>query len=256
MSQTIWTRCAAEPGLRRLRCRVWRVVEGQHVIATRKLVDSLAEHEVLERLIDGVKPPMPDEPAFVGQHYLLATPFRYPPLQYGSRFGGRFEGGVWYGSMSTPTALAESAFYRLLLLDGSRGEFGVISSEHSAFRVRLESGRGFDLGWVDLAEMQPLLSRDDYHQSQAFGRELRAAGGEVLRFPSVRDPNGGVNVAVFTPVVFRDRRPDLVEGWSASSDRQSVVFHRVDVHGATRLEFARADFTDGDRLPHPSLSTG
>ena len=51
-------------------------------------------------------------------HYLLATPFRYPPLPYGSRFGSRFEPSLFYGARSASTALAESAYYRFVFWSG------------------------------------------------------------------------------------------------------------------------------------------
>src|SRR5512134_2866536 len=117
MSRTIWTRCGGRANLRRLAGTAWRVVEGQHVVSTRKLVDSAAEHEILESLIEEVKPPLPDEPEFRGLHYLLVTPFRYPPLRHGSRFATRTERSLWYGSTRPRTAFAETAYYRLLFLE-------------------------------------------------------------------------------------------------------------------------------------------
>ncbi len=254
MSQTIWTRCGGEASFRRLRFRAWRVVEGQHVIATRKLVDSVDEHAVLEAMIDAVKPPLPEGSEFTGLHYLLTTPFRYPPLRHGSRFGGRFERGLWYGSLTTETALAETAFYRLLLLEGTRARFDVVTSEHSAFRVRLESSRAIDLAQLPKRRVAPLSDRLSYRASQTFGQELRAAGGELLRFPSARDPGRGLNVAVWTPRVFREAQPHRSQTWTAQVMRAAVVFYRQDLSGAVQLEFARELFGSGERLPHPSSS--
>ena len=88
MPSSIWTRCAGRSSLRPLSGRAWRVVESQHLFSTRKLVDSDAEQALLEELIEEVKPPT-GVPA--GLHYLLFTPFRYPPLRHGSRFGTRAE---------------------------------------------------------------------------------------------------------------------------------------------------------------------
>jgi len=42
-----------------------------------KIVDSAAEQEALESLLEAGKPALPD--ATSGLDYLLATPFRYPP---------------------------------------------------------------------------------------------------------------------------------------------------------------------------------
>ncbi len=114
MPPSIWTRCGGRSNARELRCAPWRVVEGQRIISTRSLVDSDAEHDLLEELIDASKPALPPEPAFAGLHYLLYTPFRYPPLRHGSRFGRRHERALWYGAEELDTALAEVAYYRLL----------------------------------------------------------------------------------------------------------------------------------------------
>jgi len=117
MSSSIWTRCAGDSEIRPLHNSPWRVVEAQHQVSTRKLVDSAEEQALLEDLIDRVKPP----DATGGRlHYLLFTPFRYPPLAHGSRFGGRHERGIWYGSVERRSAFAEVAYYRLLFLEGTQ----------------------------------------------------------------------------------------------------------------------------------------
>ena len=51
MSPSIWTRCAASSKPRRLQLKASRVVESQYVIATRKLVDTDEEQEILEALV-------------------------------------------------------------------------------------------------------------------------------------------------------------------------------------------------------------
>ena len=107
MSSSIWTRCAGASEVRPLRLSPWRAVEAQHQVSTRKLVDSVEEQILLEELIERAKPP---DVTHGKTHYLLATPFRYPPLRYGSRFGGRHERGIWYGSETRGTAFAEVAY--------------------------------------------------------------------------------------------------------------------------------------------------
>ena len=61
--------------VRPLAAALWRGVEAQHFVSTMKLVDSLAEQEELEGILEASKPALPGAP---GQHYLLSTPFRYP----------------------------------------------------------------------------------------------------------------------------------------------------------------------------------
>src|SRR3954470_13516480 len=114
MSSTIWTQCAGPSRLGDYSSEVWRVVENQHDTSTRKLVDSLEEHAVLEAILDREKPRVP--PDCAEAHYLLSTPFRYPPLRYGSRFGTVSQRSIWYGGEELETALGETAFYRFWFL--------------------------------------------------------------------------------------------------------------------------------------------
>ncbi|MGQ0654347.1 MAG: RES domain-containing protein, partial [Betaproteobacteria bacterium] len=65
---------------------MWRAVEWQHIAATTKLVDSQAEQEMLEDILEETKPPAPS--GMGPMDYLLATPFRYRPPPGGSRFRG------------------------------------------------------------------------------------------------------------------------------------------------------------------------
>jgi hypothetical protein len=57
MSSSIWTRCAGDSELRALRLKPWRIVEAQHLLATRKLVDTAEEQMVLEEMLEASKPP-------------------------------------------------------------------------------------------------------------------------------------------------------------------------------------------------------
>jgi hypothetical protein len=106
MSSSIWMRCEGDSRLTALQLVGWRVVESQHEVSTRKLVHTAAEQELLETLLERVKPPVTTGSR---RHYLLFTPFRYPPLRHGSRFGSRHELGIWYGAEQQRTAFAEVA---------------------------------------------------------------------------------------------------------------------------------------------------
>ena len=68
--------------------------------STMALVDTLDEQHVLERLLDDGKPPVPDGRRAL--HYLLFTPFRYPPPPGGSRFRGPNDPGVFYARRRGP----------------------------------------------------------------------------------------------------------------------------------------------------------
>ena len=142
MSSDIWTQCAGRSEIRELRLTPWRVVESQHQVSTRKLVDTLEEQALLEALIDGAKPP----DATAGrQHYLLFTPFRYPPLRHGSRFGDRNARGIWYGAELVSTAMAEVAYYRLVFLEGTTAALDRLTVELTAFRAKAHTLTGVDL---------------------------------------------------------------------------------------------------------------
>ena len=109
---TTWTTHAVASEARPATADLWRAVEAQHVASTMALVDTVAEQAVLERLIERSKPPVPREVAGVGLHWLLFTPFRYPPPPGGSRFRGPTDPGVFYGADHLRTACAEVGYWR------------------------------------------------------------------------------------------------------------------------------------------------
>lgn len=251
MSSSIWTRCAGVSELRPLRLSPWRVVEAQHQVSTRKLVDTAEEQILLEDLIDRAKPPDPTRGRL---HYLLATPFRYPPLRHGSRFGGRHERGIWYGSQTRRTAFAEVAYYRLLFLDGTRADLGPVTTQLTAFTVRAHTKRGIDLVAAPFdAFRRTIASPTRYDATQALGREMREASVELFRYPSARDAEGGVNVAVFVPSVFGAARPRGLETWHCTAIRERVELAKRDYFARDYFAFARAGFLVDGALPAPAL---
>src|SRR3954470_13715150 len=144
MSPTIWMRCAGSSRKRPLSGTFRRVVEAQFRNSTRKLVDSDLEQTALEELLDAhAKPPVPA--GFEALHYLLSTPFRHPPLRNGSRFGTRQERGILYGARELPTAFAEVAYYRLLFLEGTAADLGLLSVELTAFSFGIATKKAVDL---------------------------------------------------------------------------------------------------------------
>jgi hypothetical protein len=249
MSSSIWTRCAGTSRLRPLRVDAWRVVEAQHQVSTRKLVDSVDEQILLEELVDGIKPP---DPTHGRLHYLLATPFRYPPLRHGSRFGRRHEPSIWYGSESRRTALAEVAYYRLVFLEGTTAELGVVATTLTAFTVRAASTQAVDLVAPPFdAHRRAIASPTRYTATQALGAAMRAAGVELFRYPSARDPDG-VNVAAFTPSVFGTSRPRRFETWHCVASRERVEVSARDYFKRQALVFPRETFLVAGALPFPA----
>ncbi|CAN5314806.1 RES family NAD+ phosphorylase [soil metagenome] len=231
-----------------------RVVESQHVVATRKLVDSDEEQRLLEELIDRVKPPVPSGPEFRGLHYLLFTSFRHPPLRWGSRFGTVSERGIWYGSKEQPTCFAEVAFYRLLFLEASSADLAPITVELTAFVAQIRAKRALDLTRSPFAEHESVLaSKTSYGPCHAFGREMRAAGIDLFLFRSARSVKRGTNVGLFSPM-FARRVPKGYEAWICTVDRSKVELVEKSFTARTpkRHLFPRTDFEVDGKLPAPS----
>ena len=108
------------------------------------LVDTVAEQAVLERLVEASKPPVPRDVARLGLHWLLFTPFRYPPPPGGSRFRGPNDPGVFYGAEQPRTACAEVGYWRWRHLRDSPGLKAMPARPQTVFRVPV-SGRAIDL---------------------------------------------------------------------------------------------------------------
>lgn len=222
------------------------MVESQSRASTLPLTDSLEEQALLEQLIEEVKPPFP--PDCAGLHYLLATPFRYAPYPYGSRFrraGGR--DGVFYGSRRIETAAAELAFYRLLFFrEAPDMKLPSRAVEHTAFSVRVR-GSAADLTRPPFAaERARWENLTDYADCQDLADQARAAGVEILIYRSVRDPRGGDNVALLTPKAFADRLYRRQETWRLFVRPHAVQAIREFPPAA--LEFLLSDFSADPRV--------
>jgi hypothetical protein len=209
-----WTPAALAFEARRLAGRCWRVVEAQHVVSTLKIVDTLAEQERLERLLEESKPPVPPECRQF--HYLLSTPFRYgAPYPRGSRF--RRAGhtlGVFYASHTVTTAVAEIAYGRLqFFADSPATPWPANAVEHTAFQVRFHTGNGLDLTQApfDRARARWTDPRG-YEQCQTLADAARDAGVEAIRYPSARDATG-INIALLTCAAFSVKAPLERQTW-------------------------------------------
>ena len=215
----------------------WRVVEGQHHVSTLALVDSVAEQERLEQLIEATKPVLPVECR--GLNYLLFTPFRYRPYPHGSRFRrAGLSPGVFYAAAQVETAIAEAAFYRLLFFAESPATpWPANASEHTAFSVKY-GGKALDLTRPPLARQRARwMHPTDYAGCQDLADKARAAEVELLRFASVRDPLHRTNIALLTCRAFRSKAP---------VDRQSWRI-RVSASGAQALREFPKDSLDFNR---------
>lgn len=226
----IWDECRARAAPGPLAGTLLRIVESQHDVATLSLVSTLAEQAELERLLETSKPPL--RPDTAGLHYLLATPFRYPPLRHGSRFGARFEPALLYGSKQRATVLAEGAYYRFLFWHGmSTPPPSKLVTAHSLFAARYRTKTGLLLQSPPFDEYRAVLTAPgDYRDTQTLGSRLRAEGVQAFEFVSARDPDGGVNVALFSPQALASRRPANLTNWLCETDAGAVTFAQAGAH--------------------------
>lgn len=211
----MWTVTALASEARAARGTVWRVVEDQHRASTRKLVDTVEEHDVLEELLDADKPPYPSEAENL--HYLLKTPFRYhPPAPYGSRFRRYLiDSGVFYASEQIRTALAEFAYWRLKFFrDAPDAVLPRLEERLTVFSTRYATRRQLDLTRPPLSEdRERWINRNDYSDTQTLADHARQAGIEVIRYESVRDTQHAANVALLTAKAFAAKKPHTQQTW-------------------------------------------
>jgi hypothetical protein len=247
MSSVTWTPAALASERQHASGRAWRVVEAQHRVSTMKLVDSLAEQEHLERVIEQSKPLVPAECRPL--HYLLSTPFRYGALYpRGSRF--RRPGltpGVFYASRTVSTAVAEMTFYRLLFFaESPETPWPANAAEFTAFAVTYRTRFALDLTRPPLdGDREQWTHVTDHTWCQDLADQARAAEVELLRYASVRDP-GGLNIAVLRCRAFASREPVERQTWRVDIGRFGA--RAVCAFPEQRLEYGRSAFANDPRI--------
>lgn len=227
----IWQDAQGEPQIGAISGTLYRLVESQEQVATLGYVDTLEEQALLEEMLEGVKPPYPEQSDKL--HYLLKTPFRYPPLEWGSRFGKAHEPSLFYGGGSVPTTLAESAYYRFVFWYSMEGERAkpTIRSEHALFAVDYRTQRGVRLQQAPFDQFQAQLTHpSDYGSTQTLGSAMREAELEAFEYSSARDPGKGHCVALFTPKPFRQKRPKEMNQWLCEMSATEVSFKQLAVN--------------------------
>jgi hypothetical protein len=242
-------RCVAAfelPALVRRKGEGHRVVESQAKVATLELVDNLEEQALLEELLESTKPGLLPE----GRHYLIATPFRYPPLRHGSRYGTTDQRGIFYGSERLATALAETAFYALLFVEHAEG-FEMPTVDKTSFTFGYATRAGLDTTTPHFDPVRAELEAPgDYATAQCVGRRARDAGVEVIRFHSARCPEGGPNLAVLA-IDALDRQPGATATWRMRVHQGRVEFLEANAGDPRRLSFSAADFAARGADAHP-----
>ncbi|KTD07059.1 RES family NAD+ phosphorylase [Legionella jamestowniensis] len=238
---SFWDSCEGEKYIEQIEIDPWRVVEAQYNSSSRDLVDSIEEHDLLEELLEKSKPNVANK-----THYLIFTPFRYPPLKYGSRFGRQYEPSLWYGSLELQTALAEVAFYRLKFFDDSSANLGYIEIPMTAFKAHIKTKQGVDLTKNIFSKyIEKISHKNNYDYSQSLGTDMRNAGIEVFLFASARVSQLSKNAAAFIPTVFIKKNGQFIsnmQNWSCLANKNIIEFSRFGILNTERLSFSKEDF--------------
>jgi hypothetical protein len=203
-----------------------------------KITDTLAEQRVLEDLVEETKPVIPAE--CLRLNFLLSTPFRYGATNpYGSRFRRAFATeGVFYAAEHVATAIAETAFYRTLFYaESPETPWPANASEYTAFSCAFKSNRVADIARKPYLGDVGLYHLSDYTAAQAFADAVREVNFEIIKYRSVRDPEGRANLALLTWKVFTKPSPLKRMSWKlhlgaqgaralCEAPRQSIEYDR------------------------------
>jgi len=235
----MWTAAELASEARPAQGEIWRCVEHQYTISTRKLVDSIDDQDILEDILEESKSPYPAGTEHLD--YLLKTPFRYePPHPPGSRFRRPFAAhGIFYGAETITTALAELGYWRSKFFNHSAGTKLPDAAENlTVFSVNYHGRITLDLtappfNTHEAVWMQP----SDYSQTQALADLARTVDIESIRYKSVRDPEHGCNVALLHPSAFACTSPVRQQTWYLHLSTEKIEFTRAS--GDERLVLER-----------------
>ena len=224
-----------------------RLVENQQQKVTVALVDDLEEHGVLEQLLEEAKPAV--RPELARFDYLLRSPWRYPPLRWGSRFGRRNEPSIFYGSLSDTALLSEAAYYRLVFLDGMERPFADrVISQHTRFEAHYRTASGIRLTEPPFARHSATLTSPAvYAPCQNLGQVLREAGIAAIVYRSARAAVPADNIALLQPASLRSRRHRNPVRGLCETRYDGVQFR----FGGALTSFGREQFLVDGALPAP-----
>lgn len=229
--------------------RVLRIVEEQYKISTDRLTDGPLEQDVLERLVEEVKPTMPKDARSL--HHLLGTPFRYG-YHKATRFRRANERpGIFYASEHERTAVSEAAFYAMRFFSAAPGvELPTTTIERFGFSIPIRVERAVDLTLPPLAEGEELwILGQDYGPCQRLATAARAIDAQLIRYQSARDAAGEANVALLDPGAFQRPVPYPERSWHFRfRDQKLTAFAAGD--SRERFDFTFEQF--GLAAPKPS----
>lgn len=254
MIVNIWEQCLSDGEIPwvRLKGSLVRLVESQEQVATMGLVDRLDKQYRLEGMLEASKPPLtPQDKKF---HYLLFTPFRYPPLMHGSRFGSRFEPSLFYGSQDSVTALTEAAYYRFVFWYGMAvpPPSGYLGTQHTLFGADYETSQGLCLHQPPFdAHQKVLTDPGSYTATQQLGAAMREASVQAFEYASARHGGSGINIALYTHDVFSCASPTFTESWLCETTASTVTYLRS--QNTTLHNFNLSQFLVAGALPAPAM---
>lgn len=231
---------------------VFRVAESQQKVATNTLVDTLAEQKMLEEMLDRVKPIIPkDCESF---DYLIYTPFRYPPLKHGSRFGKKIHSSIFYGSYNVETAFAELAYYRFVYYDGmvTAPKKKQKVTQHTSFSIDLSTEQGLILNEQPFKEHASDISDPvSYSVSQKIGEDMRDLNVEAFSYYSAR-AKGKINIGIFNCKAISSLVPNALQHWSCITRDRSVTIRSLDERWSN-MSFELDQFLVAGVLPTPAI---
>jgi len=249
VSSPIWTPAALSSEVREFSCKVWRMVEAQHLVSTSKIVDTRAEQELLEDILEEGKPAVPQEASHL--HYLLFSPFRYETRQpSGSRFRAVHDPGVFYAAETVRTAAAEVGYWRWRFLQDTAGLERLQPASFTAFRVPVKTSC-LDLRLPPFDSDVSLCHPTDYSATQALGRVARDCVIGAIVYQSVRDPEHHFCIALMTPLAFAAKKPDTAtQTWVLTVSAAEAIWRR---QGAESFSF-RTDCWETSQNRHTDLT--
>lgn len=246
---SLWHSLDGQKHITSLSMKLYRMVENQEEIATTVITANSDEQSILENLLEQSKPVQSEQ--LNQRHYLIKTPFRYPPLRHGSRFGAPWEPSLFYGATRKQTVLAEVAFYRFLFLADLENPDALtkhnLQSSHSVFYVSAHSEKSVQLTQSPFsAHKNEISAADSFAVSQQLGKDMREAGVELFSYYSARLP-GEINGATFAHSAIKSNQPKEIEQWQCLTQSQRVVFHNTETK--TIQEFSLTQFCQDGKLP-------
>jgi hypothetical protein len=222
----IWDAVGGTKTVHPINGKGFRLVESQEEIATTEIVSDLHKQALLEEMKEVLSKP-DCYPGTEHLHYLLFTPFRYPPLKYGSRFGSRSEPSLFYGGTTEYVTLCESAYYRLFFYHDMEQppSSQILKTQHTIFSFNYQTDLGIQLQNPPFNKYEKeLRNPKEYSATQELGSAMRSDGIKGFEYSSARDQEGGISVALFDATPLTDNEPRNQTPCLCQTGPEKVIF--------------------------------